>query len=418
MTVPEGYARVDVGQDREAEMLAVAGWAFIFTAKDEDLGTLASAVPWPRTRGIEVTSADHGAPGAVVAVHASAGYPLWVPGGRTVPVSGLMWVGVHQGHRRRGLLTEMMTDHFERSLARGEVISTLFAAEPGIYQRFGYGLACPAFSLTLGRSPGLRELAGSDSLRVDLADADQAQHAGAVVSVLAREGRPGTPADLTEEMLADVFMDVEAWRNGHEKKRIAIVHDELGPAAFATFSRKSKWEDSGPAATTSVHQWAAATAQATRRLFSVIGDLDLTAQASVDNVAPDHPLLHLLTNPRSALPRRSDNLWVRILDVPRALEARGYRADAEFTMRVVDSRVSANDGAWAVRIADGSATVTSADGETDFELSIQELSAAFLGGVSLVELSRAGLVTGHADAIAAASDAFRSDTAPVSAINF
>ena len=414
----EGYSRVDVGAHREAEFLAVAGWAFIFTSKDEDLHALARAVPWERTRGMEIASAEAGATRQLVAVHASARYDMWVPGGKSVPVAGLMWVGVHQGHRRRGLLTQMMNDHFDRSLARGEVISTLFAAEPGIYQRFGYGLACPALALTLGRSPGLRDVEGADRLRVDLEDADRERHQATVVAVLAREGRPGTPRSLTEEMLADVFMDVPAFRDGRERKRIAIVTDDEGPAAFATFARKSKWNDGGPAGTTAVQQWAAATAPATGTLFAAITDLDLTAETTVPNVAMDHPLIHLLTDPRSPQPRRNDNLWVRILDVPRALEARGYLADADFTMRVLDSRLPANDAAWRVSITGGTATVTRANSEADFELSIQELSAAYLGGVTLAELAVAGLVTGDRAAIAAASAAVRGVVAPVSSINF
>jgi len=399
-------------------MLAVAGWAFIFTIKHEDLPAIAEAVPWGRARGIEVTAAERGEPGTLVACHASESYPLRVPGGRDVTVSGLMWVGVHQGHRRRGLLKEMMADHFERSLARGEVVSTLFAAEPEIYQRFGYGLACAALNVTLGRGVALRELEGAADLRIDLLDADRERDAPAVAEVLRREGRPGTPMELPDSIAADLFLDVENWRDGAERKRIAIVHDELGPAAFATFARKSKWGDGGPSGTTSVHQWASATAAATHRLFSVVTDLDLTGETSVGNVALDHPLVYLLTNPRSPLPRRNDNLWVRILDVKRALEGRGYAGDADFTVRIADSQLPGNDGVWRVTIAGGSALVTRAEEEADFSLSIQELSAAYLGGVTLAELACAGLVTGDSDAIAAASRALRGEVAPVSAINF
>ena len=412
MTLGDGYTAVDVRDDRAADMFAVAGWAFVFTVKDEDLPKVVPTVPWDRARGVD--SSD----GTLVAFHSSCPYPLRVPGGSDVPASGLTYVGVHQGHRRRGLLTSMIGEHFARSLARGEVVSTLYASEPEIYQRFGYGLACPTLSLTLGRGPSLREVAGASDLRVDLADADRTLHEDAVLSVLRREGRPGTEMDICSAILADLFLDVESWRNGAERKRFALVSDEHGPAAFATFARKSKWEDSGPAGTTSVFQWAAATAAATSRLFSVLGDLDLTSEMSVENVAPDHPLVHLLVDPRAPKPRRSDNLWVRILDVPRALEGRGYAADADATVRITDAQVPANHGTWRIAIAGGRATVATSQGDPDFELSIQELSAAYLGGVTLTELAGAGLVTGDGGAIRAASNALRGDFAPASAINF
>jgi predicted acetyltransferase len=330
----------------------------------------------------------------------------------------LAWVGVHQGHRRQGLLTDMVTDHFERSIARGEYVSTLFASEPAIYQRFGYGLACPAVALTLARGVSLRHVPGAEALRVDITDADLERHGDVVVAVLQREARPGSPVDLPENMLLDRFRDIESWRNGAEPKRIAIVHDEQGPAAFGVFARTLKWGDGGPEGTTAVHQWASATAAATHRLFSVLADLDLTTEATVESIALDDPLLHLLVDPRAPKARRTDNLWLRILDLPRALEARGYEADADVTLRVTDAQVPSNDGVWRLDVRGGSATVTPASRPADVELSIQELSAAYLGGVTLTELAGAGLVTGDGAAIAAASRTLRGSVAPVSAIHF
>ena len=95
--------------------------------------------------------------GAMPSLHASYPFSTFpVPGART-PVSGLTWVSVHPGHRRRGLLRTMIDDHFRRSLARGEAVSALFAAEPGIYGRFGYGLAAQDLRLKIPRGAGLRE---------------------------------------------------------------------------------------------------------------------------------------------------------------------------------------------------------------------------------------------------------------------
>src|SRR6187431_1976305 len=269
MALKEDYNRLDVPKERVREFLAIGGWAFVFAVKDPEIDILAETLAWGRVRGIST------AHGEIVAVHASSGYPLAVPGGSSIPAAGLAWVGVHQGHRRQGLLTDMITDHFERSIARGEYVSTLFASEPAIYQRFGYGLACPALALTLTRGVALRDVPGAEALRVDITDADRERHGDVVVAVLQREARPGSPVDLPENMLLDRFRDIESWRDGAEPKRIAIVHDEHGPAAFGVFARTLKWGDGGPEGTTVVHQWVSATAAATHRLFSVLADLDL-----------------------------------------------------------------------------------------------------------------------------------------------
>src|SRR5262245_33695488 len=134
MALRDGYSRVDVGRERATDVFGVVGWAFVFTIKEADLPTAAETIPWERARGVEASEQAGAEPGTLVSFHSSCPYPLAVPGGTTVPASGLTYVGVHQGHRRRGLLTAMIADHFDRSLARGEVVSTLYASEPSIYQ--------------------------------------------------------------------------------------------------------------------------------------------------------------------------------------------------------------------------------------------------------------------------------------------
>ena len=94
-----------------------------------------------------------------------------VPGGSRVPVAGLTWVGVLSTHRRRGVLTAMMRDHLDGLRDEGgEAVAALFAAEPGIYGRFGYGLASTRLKVTIPREfarllPGARDDDPDVSLR-------------------------------------------------------------------------------------------------------------------------------------------------------------------------------------------------------------------------------------------------------------
>ena len=67
---------------------------------------------------------------------------LTVPGA-VVPAAHVTAVAVAATHRRRGLLTRIMTTQLEAVRKRGdEPIAVLWASEGAIYGRFGYGLAC------------------------------------------------------------------------------------------------------------------------------------------------------------------------------------------------------------------------------------------------------------------------------------
>lgn len=426
MTTPTGYRRVDVPHERSAEFFAVDAWAFALDEAEILADTVDKAVDWSRSRGMESSATEspsgaEAAAGELAAVHSSYGYTMRVPGG-TVATSGLTWVGVHPAHRRRRLLSAMIDDHFRRSLARGEVVSTLFAAETTIYQRFGYGLACPTYRLTLPRGAEFRDVTGSDDLRLRLEDADFVKHASDVRAVLARDQRPGAMSALDDHLLANLFFDPASLRDGRERMRIAIVEDDQGPVAFALFQRKLDWTDNGPNGSgSSEHGWAAVTAAAERRLWSVLADLDLMASMRVSSVALDSPVVHLLKDVRGAVATMRDQVWARILDVPAALGARTYAADVDLVIAVEDPLIAANAGAWRFSVSGGAATVARApDGAAiDVRMSIQELSAAYLGGPSIDALASAGLVTEvRAGAAAELSDAFRSRLAPRGSLHF
>jgi predicted acetyltransferase len=68
--------------------------------------------------------------------------------------------------RRRGLLGAMMRHHLDAVRDAGEAVSILYAAEPAIYGRFGYGLASQDVKLTVGRGAALRDVPGADDVTV------------------------------------------------------------------------------------------------------------------------------------------------------------------------------------------------------------------------------------------------------------
>ena len=65
---------------------------------------------------------------------------MTVPGG-VGSCAALTNVTVAATHRRRGLLTAMLTRDLADSVERGEIVGALIAAEYPIYGRFGYGPA-------------------------------------------------------------------------------------------------------------------------------------------------------------------------------------------------------------------------------------------------------------------------------------
>ena len=98
----------------------------------------------------------------------------------------------------------------------------------------------------------------------------------------------------------------------------------------------------------------------------------------------------MLAEPRRLALRVSDGLWLRILDVPGALAARGYNADGELVLEVTDDVLPEVGGRWRLSVRDGRAQVSPADAPADLRLDITDLGAAYLGGSTFFELAAAG----------------------------
>ncbi|QGQ19755.1 GNAT family N-acetyltransferase [Cellulomonas sp. JZ18] len=401
--LPEGYRLLQLPAERQDEFLAVDRLAFVVPADPAVDAVVPFPVPHDRMVGVEAPD------GALAAVHGSYPFHLPVPGG-AVPCAGLTWVGVRPDHRRRGLLRAMVRAHLDRSLARGEVVSALFAAETPIYGRFGYGCAADDLRMTLPRRAALRPVAGSDELTVRLETADPERHGPLLqdLHVRAGAGRPGWATRTTPALRARALADPPPWRDGAEPLLLAVVRDASDEVrAAASFARKAAWEPTGPAFVVKVREALALDPAAAHRLWSFLLDLDLTGTVETPMLPVDDVLTHLLVDPRPARARLADNVWVRLLDLPAALAARRYPAPLDVVLDVRDGLLPDNAGRWrVVAPAGGTAEVARTDAEPDVLLDVRELGAAYLGGRSLAAMARAGLVTVRAgvdvDAVAAA----------------
>jgi len=408
MTLPRGYHEVRLGPDDQHRATVMDTWAFPTGTDLKVLERLPMPFEWERSyAAVADDDAPDGPTAPLAAIHASYGFSHFpVPGG-TAPTAGLTWVGVHPAHRRRGILTAMIDEHLGRSLERGEVLSALYAAETAIYGRFGYGRAADELQVRLPRRAALRPVAGSADHRVRIELVDLERHPPRVEELHRHAaedvagtglGRPGWVTRQTEGLRRSWWSDHPELRRGRESLRVLTV--ELGDdlRGYALFRRKEDWQPEGPRGTVHVVESAALDAAAAHALWTVLLDMDHTALVVPDRLAPDDPLLTLLVDVRATLPRVTDNLWVRLLDLPAALRARRYTADVDLVLEVTDDRLRANAGLWRLQAgAFGDVSVGRTTADADLSLDVRELAAAYLGAPTLLGAAAAGLVREHTD---------------------
>ncbi|MFI1760303.1 sterol carrier protein domain-containing protein [Streptomyces sp. NPDC020571] len=117
---------------------------------------------------------------------------------------------------------------------------------------------------------------------------------------------------------------------------------------------------------------------------------------------------------------QTDNLWARLLDVPRALTQRSYLTPGELKFTIDDDRMCpANNRTWHLR-ADGPEAMCVPTGETaDVTITLSALSSLYFGGMSARHLAYAGHIAAHTDgAIGRLARMFWTDPEPHNSFGF
>jgi predicted acetyltransferase len=331
-----------------------------------------------------------------VAIATAFSFELTVPGG-ALPAAGVSWVGVLPTHRRRGLLRALMTRQLQDVHDAGrEPLAALWASEPPIYGRFGYGLASRSYALTVPRSAqAITEDAPADpALRLRLVSPEDWRLMQPVYDVAARE-RPGMLA-RDERWWRRLVRDTPELREGRSGLRAVVAEDEERVRGYALYATKPDWAPGSQGGTVFVRETMSADAPARAALYRYLFDLDLMGSTTLSNTPVDDPLLFWLRNTRAASPRLSDALYLRLVDVRTALRRRTYATPLDVVLDVRDDLCPWNHARWRLiaddGTEDGAVRCERTDGPPDLELGVRELGAAYLGGTALADLGLAGLV--------------------------
>jgi predicted acetyltransferase len=360
---------------------------------DAAWAVVASSYSPGRTLGVH-------ADGALVATATSFPSEVAVPGGAVLPMAAVTRVGVRADHTRRGLLTAMMRAQLDDVAARGEPLMSLRASETGIYGRFGYGVATRGRQVRVRADPTLFRPEAPRGGTVRLLERTE------VVPVLRKVHerialrRPGGITRTDGWWATAVRRSVEVERT----HVLAAVHTGVdGDDGFAVaFLADPRAERSLEVA--DLH---AADVDATAALWRFLLGVDLVEQVTAELRPLDEPVEMLLTDPRAcAVTGQTDEAWLRIVDVPVALAARGYGAADPVLLAVHDGPREANSGVY--RVADGSAERVGPLGgpvQPELECTVAGLAMAYLGDRRPSELVATGWWTAPEPAAVPRADA-------------
>jgi predicted acetyltransferase len=333
---------------------------------------------------------------------------LTLPGRRAVTAWAVSGVTVAQTYRRRGIARALMEAELRTASALGLPLAMLTVSESTIYGRFGYSPAALARDLTIS-TRRVRWTGPEPTGRIQYVSAEQLRDQG---HGIVERVRIGTPGEVSYPGTGHLWLRQLGLMLGDDNaKNLRFVrHDDAdghaqGFAIFQLVEDETDFADHQ----LKLQSLVAATPDAYVALWRFLLDMDLVSTITAHLRPVDEPLRWMISDFRAVRVTETDHLWVRVLDVPAALEARTYASAGRLVISVDDPYGYAA-GTWALDVdASGHATVAAVSEPGDATMTVNALGSLLLGGVKASILIAAGVVQGDAERL---DGLFRSPVEP------
>ncbi|MGO1385562.1 MAG: GNAT family N-acetyltransferase [Arachnia sp.] len=324
-----------------------------------------------------------------------------------VPTNFITDVTVQASHRRRGLMNALMSTDLAEARERNDVFAVLTATDARLYGRFGFGVTAGARRLEIESGPKfqLRTEPVGHSVFTD----------------------PSHIAELRQKIF-QTFHTHQFWSVGRANhywtsgfdwntqqpipQRGAVHFDEHGePDATLVFSVT---EDS-----LKIVDLIGTSTGAEIELLRLLAH----GEAHETIIWPRchdsrHPLPWALEDSRVVRTTKEfDTVWVRVLDVERAVEMRQFDHDGSVTLEIRDKQDFCS-GTYEISVEGGQATAVRTTGAADVAMDVAAFSTLLSGLQGAVELGVAGVAFGSRESLHRASRLFAKDNPPVSASIF
>ena len=303
-------------------------------------------------------------------------YPLrqyWA--GKSLPMGGVAGVGVAPERRGAGLARAMMIETLRELRAAGVPLSVLYASTSSLYRGVGYEQArakityeAPLASLPRGRHDLL------------VRAVDPRQHAPFAPLYAARAREWSGHLDRSGAIWSRVAEPTGEVTYGY------LVGTDDAPSAYLVHTQK---------AVRSIHfevnvrdiVWTSQAAA--ERIVGLLSDLRSLGDTLVWTGVTSDPLVSMLPEQTYRV-RALDRWMLRIVDVVRALEDRGWPPlDGELHLQLTDELLPDNAGPWTLRVSSGIARVERG-GRGELALDVAALASMYTGFASPYALRARG----------------------------
>ncbi|MHC4940302.1 MAG: GNAT family N-acetyltransferase [Planctomycetota bacterium] len=313
-------------------------------------------------------------------------------GGRSVPMLGVAAVGVAPHARGSGVATALMHEAVCEMYTDGFPLSVLFAASFPLYRRAGYELAGNVHQISAALVP----LQGDRSLPMRRArDEDEAALRELQRAVVSERNGPLDRSDV-------MWRRQMSGPGGKGKCDVHVVENEGRIDGYIAHVQRER----GGKLTLAVRDIVARNEAAGRRLLGFLADHKAQVQYAAWNGDAADPIVTLLNTRRYRIVS-CDQWMLRIVDLKKALEQRGYPAGVRGSLHLEleDDLLEANCGRWILEVEGGAGRVRPG-GTGALRAGARGLAPLYSGFLPPATLRRCGWIEADDESCAVAASLF------------
>lgn len=308
-----------------------------------------------------------------------------VPGG-SLNCAAVDYVAVLPTHRRRGIMTKLMKKQLGDIYERGETIAALHPSESLIYGRFGYGIGTydedweiDTRHSDFGTPPkydGSFEFEKPSLINKSIPRLYE-------TSMRNRPGSILPTSDRWERIAGDIRTS-----NGNLQQYFHVKY--LSSGEHKGYVRYSITED-----VVTIVELMSSSLEAHAALWRFCFDIDLIWKVKASRRPTDDPLLFMLADSRRLTRNVRDSLWIRLIDVQKALESRSYNVTGSLVFKINDAFCSWNHGVFELEIQDDWVHCSISKKSPDLVIDVSDIASTYLGTIRFSKLKNSGRLEEH-----------------------
>jgi len=323
----------------------------------------------------------------IVATAGARDFRQWF-GGSELEMSGVTAVATLPEHRGTGLATRIVRELLHEARDKGQAISALYPATLRPYRGLGYELA-GTFTM---HEISLADLPAADAGPLEVEELDVIRDLDGVRACYVDSARhQAGPIDCDDPDWWPERILRRGWTD--DVHRAVVARGGRGNVeAYASFTQKKAGGENDFAFLIDCKHLVASTVEGYASLLTYFRGFRGLGLSLRFVGPPAHPLSNLVEEQR-VRPEWTFRWMLRLLDVPAALEQRGYPpVSNEAVIAVEDAQFPENLGPWRVIVDQGTVKVERTEAARQRPIAIGTLSAMFSGFLSPFDAVTLGLL--------------------------